>query len=152
MSATFPPIVTMGREQAERYRPGPDEVAISIRSRGERRAALAGEFRAVLLLEFNDDQWDGWQERGETMSVAQAADVVAFVEAHRFTARRIVIHCHVGISRSASLAKALAAGYRAYDVTHLNAAGAPFTIPRILNRSVYLRVRDAIAQLALVRG
>lgn len=145
MPDRFPEIVTMGRATAERYEPpGEREVCISIRSPGEPTPQLHPRFMAVLGLAFADDQTDEWRERDVVISVADADRVIAFVECHRSTARRLVVHCGVGISRSASLARALAHAYRcALLPVHFNAYGKPFTIDRILNWGVYLRVIEA---------
>jgi predicted protein tyrosine phosphatase len=53
-------------------------------------------FIAVLSLEFQDDPEPGWEERGRSITGAQADQVIKFVE-RRVAARRIVVHCLVGV-------------------------------------------------------
>lgn len=135
--------VTMGRASVERYRPGADEVCISIRSRGDTVASLRPGFRDVLWLEFDDDPFDDWQQRDRTITEDDAERVVRFVAKHA-DARRIVVHCFVGASRSVSLALALKHACVVDSATFMNSEGGAFWVPRVPNRGVYVRVTRAL--------
>ncbi|GJG88756.1 hypothetical protein tb265_39370 [Gemmatimonadetes bacterium T265] len=103
-----PQLLAMGRGTAERYQPGAREICISIRSPGESVADLSPRFMAVLHLAFADACFPYSAEVARrTISARQAEDVAAFVALYRDRARRIVVHCAVGASRSVSLALAL---------------------------------------------
>jgi predicted protein tyrosine phosphatase len=65
---------------------------------------------AVLSLEFDDHPEPGWEERRRSITEAQADQVIEFVERH-LAARRIVVHCLAGVSRSPSLAAGLMVAY-----------------------------------------
>jgi predicted protein tyrosine phosphatase len=54
----------------------------------------------------SDDPEAGWEERGRSLTEAQADQVIEFVERH-VAVRRIVVHCVAGVSRSPSLAAGL---------------------------------------------
>jgi hypothetical protein len=116
---TIPPrprfqLLTMGREEAERFIPGEDDVCISILSPGAPPAVLREGWRAVLRLEFHDFPWpdrDAAVMGAQQITEAQADQVIAFVEAHAQHAKRIVVHCEAGISRSVAIALALGSCY-----------------------------------------
>lgn len=146
MRAPFPQLVTMGRREVEEYEPGPDEVCISIRSTSpdDRPAALRLGFVDVLPLRFDDDCFEGWRDRDRVISHRDADRVIEFVERHRH-ARKLVVHCMVGASRSVSLAFALA---HCYGVQWAPAWWKKMRPPvgergRIPNPGVYERVCDA---------
>lgn len=111
--------------KARAYRPGPREVAISIRGPRERVVPLSPRFAAVLPLVFDDmgifamPSAEGGGT-AETMTAAQADAVVAFIRAH-VNAATLVIHCTAGVSRSRSLAAAVCAALQLpYGYTTLN--------------------------------
>jgi predicted protein tyrosine phosphatase len=91
-------------------------------------------FIAVLSLEFQDDPEPGWEERGRSITEAQADQVIEFVERH-VAARRIVVHCLVGVSRSPSLAAGLMVAYGRWAKPD-----------RIVNPGVYQRILGACAR------
>jgi predicted protein tyrosine phosphatase len=88
----------------------------------------------VLSLEFEDDPEPGWEERGRSITEAQADQVIEFVGRH-VAARRIVVHCLVGVSRSPSLAAGLLVGH-----------GRLAEPDRIVNPGVYQRILGACAR------
>ena len=102
----LPEVVWMSQASAEVYEPGEREVCVSIRDPAAPLPDLSPRFIAVLSLEFEDDPEPGWEERGRSITEAQADQVIEFVERH-VAARRIVVHCLVGVSRSPSLAAGL---------------------------------------------
>jgi predicted protein tyrosine phosphatase len=109
-------------------------VCISIRDPAAPLPGLSPRFIAVLSLEFQDDPEPGWEERSRSITEAQADQVIEFVERH-VAARRIVVHCLVGVSRSPSLAAGL-----------LVAHGRWAEPDRIVNPGVYQRILDACAR------
>jgi hypothetical protein len=130
----LPEVVWMSQASAEVYEPGEREVCISIRDPAAPLPGLSPRFIAVLSLEFQDDPEPGWEERGRSITEAQADQVIEFVERH-VAARRIVVHCLVGVSRSPSLAAGL-----------LVAHGRWAEPDRIVNPGVYQRILGACAR------
>jgi predicted protein tyrosine phosphatase len=130
----LPEVVWMSQASAEVYEPGEREVCISIRDPAAPLPDLSPRFIAVLSLEFADDPEPGWEERGRSITEAQADQVIEFVERH-VAARRIVVHCLVGVSRSPSLAAGL-----------LVAHGRWAEPDRIVNPGVYQRILGACAR------
>ena len=102
---SMPELVVLSREEVERYEPRKDEICISISDPFARPAILSREFRAVLRLYFTDVV-----ERGDPSDVLfaerDAAAISQFIDAH-FDARRIVLHCNMGMSRSPGVALGL---------------------------------------------
>lgn len=105
--------MTMGVREAERFIPGRDDVCISIRTPGAEPAELCGGWRAVLRMFINDLPENQPRLVPGDITPAQADEIVQFVRAYR-DAKRLVIHCDAGVSRSVSVARAL-------DATWLNA-------------------------------
>lgn len=107
---SFPELLTMGRYAIERFVAGPDDVCISIRGPGDLEPAprLSPNFAATLPLEFDDFPWTDVPvpEGGQQISDEQADAIVRFVAAHQH-ARRLVVQCVAGASRSVSIAMAL---------------------------------------------
>lgn len=99
-------ILVLSRERAEAYKPDPGEVCISISSPGGKVAALHPGWTDVLRLQFADDCWSD-NRSGYGITEAQADRAVVFFARWR-SAPRIVIHCEAGVSRSVSMADALA--------------------------------------------
>ena len=130
----LPQVIWMSEASAEAYEPGEREVCISIRDPAAPLPALSPQFLAVLSLEFDDDPEPGWEERRRSITEAQADQVIEFVE-HHLAARRIVVHCLAGVSRSPSLAAGLMVAYGRW------------TEPgRIINPGVYQRIVGACAR------
>lgn len=130
----LPDVIWMSQASAEAYEPGEREVCISIRDPAAPLPDLSPKFLALLSLEFEDDPEPGWEERGRSITEGQADQVIEFVERH-LAARRIVVHCLVGISRSPSLAAGL-----------MVAHGRWAEPARIVNPGVYQRILGACAR------
>jgi len=130
----LPEVIWMSEASAEAYEPGEREVCISIRDYAAPRPDLSPQFLAVLALEFDDDPEPGWEERGRSITETQADQVIEFVERH-LAARRIVVHCVAGVSRSPSLAAGLMVAYGRWAEPD-----------RIVNPGVYRRILGACAR------
>jgi predicted protein tyrosine phosphatase len=98
-------LVVLSRDAAERYQPTGNEICVSIADPDVPPAALSSDFAAVLRLAFSD------------VTATQVATDVLFGGEHaaailRFVAQwpdaeRLVVHCHVGASRSPGVALGL---------------------------------------------
>jgi predicted protein tyrosine phosphatase len=104
-------IRVLSASKASAYRPGGDEVAISIRGHAEKGTTLSPRFGEVLHLVFADTSpyatyAESGQDNPSTISHEQADAVGAFVLRHRARSA-LVIHCTAGVSRSRSLAAAV---------------------------------------------
>jgi predicted protein tyrosine phosphatase len=101
----IPAFVVLSREEAERYKPGEREICISIADPDAEPARLSGGFAAVLRLNFTDII-----EMGEPSDVLFSEDdaqaIREFIDAWH-DVRRIVVHCHAGVSRSPGVALGL---------------------------------------------
>jgi predicted protein tyrosine phosphatase len=101
----IPAFVVLSREEAERYKPGEREICISIADPDAEPARLSGSFAAVLRLNFTDII-----EMGEPSDVLFSEDdaqaIREFIDAWP-DVRRIVVHCHAGVSRSPGVALGL---------------------------------------------
>jgi hypothetical protein len=95
----------LSRDAAERYEPQGVEICISITDPAASPAELAPGFAAILRLAFSDIVA---KEAPEDVLFApdHAAAVVGFIEQWRH-ADRLVVHCHVGVSRSPGVALGL---------------------------------------------
>ena len=88
----------LSREAAERYEPHDVEICISIADPAAPAAQLSPRFAAVLRLAFSDIA--AIDNPGDVLFATEhAAAIVAFVE-QWWHAKRLVVHCHVGASRS----------------------------------------------------
>lgn len=134
-----PIIVTMGQGSAERYQPQSRTIAISIRSPGSPIPTLSPTLGAVLWLEFEDDPFPGWGFRNKGMTAEQGRSVAKFIRDNEGKFDTPLIHCFVGVSRSVSMACALAMeGVGTY-------VGFPTRVP---NRNVYVTTREAMKEEA----
>jgi predicted protein tyrosine phosphatase len=101
----IPAFVVLSREDAERYEPGEREICISIADPDTEPANVSTDFAAVLRLNFTDII-----EQGEPSDVLFSEDharaIREFIDAWP-DARRIVVHCHAGVSRSPGVALGL---------------------------------------------
>jgi predicted protein tyrosine phosphatase len=101
----IPAFVVLSREDAERYEPGEREICISIADPDTEPANVSTDFAAVLRLNFTDII-----EQGEPSDVLFSEDharaIREFIDAWP-DARRIVVHCHAGMSRSPGVALGL---------------------------------------------
>jgi predicted protein tyrosine phosphatase len=97
-----PEFVVLSREDAERYKPLEREICISIADPDADPAQLSSRFLAVLRLNFTDIL-----EQGEPTDVLFSEDharaITKFIDAWP-DAKRIVVHCHAGMSRSPGVA------------------------------------------------
>jgi predicted protein tyrosine phosphatase len=100
-----PEFVVLSREEAERYEPRGREICISIADPDAEPAELSSRFAAVLRLNFTDIM-----EQGEPSDVLFSEDhalaIREFFDAWP-DAKRIVVHCHAGMSRSPGVALGL---------------------------------------------
>src|SRR5882724_6713491 len=97
------------REAAERYEPQGLEVCISIADPNVPPAQLSPRFAAVLRLAFSDIM-AAEMPADVLFATEHAVAVVEFVERWRH-AERLVVHCHVGVSRSPGVALGLCDRY-----------------------------------------
>ncbi len=100
-----PELVVLSREEVERYEAHIDEICISISDPSAEPARLSPRFTAVLRLAFNDVV-----ERGDPSDILFALEhagaIADFIERCP-NARRIVVHCNMGVSRSPGVALGL---------------------------------------------
>jgi predicted protein tyrosine phosphatase len=99
----------LSREAAERYEPHGLEICISIADPEVPPARLSPRFAAVLRLNFSDIV-SVEMPTDVLFAPEHAAAVVEFVERWR-QAERLVVHCHVGASRSPGVALGLCDRY-----------------------------------------
>jgi predicted protein tyrosine phosphatase len=99
----------LSREAAERYEPGGLEICISIADPDAPPARLSPKFAAVLRLNFSDIVTVE-TPADVLFATEHAAAVVDFVDRWR-QAERLVVHCHVGASRSPGVALGLCDRY-----------------------------------------
>jgi predicted protein tyrosine phosphatase len=99
----------LSREGAERYQPQGLEICISIADPDAPPAQLSPRFAAVLRLGFSDIV-EAETPADVLFAREHAAAVVEFVERWRH-AERLVVHCHVGASRSPGVALGLCDRY-----------------------------------------
>jgi predicted protein tyrosine phosphatase len=99
----------LSREAAEHYQPQGIEVCISIADPEVPPARLSPGFAAVLRLAFSDIVAS--ETPADVLFAPEhAAAVVDFVNRWRH-AERLVVHCHVGVSRSPGVALGLCDRY-----------------------------------------
>lgn len=98
-------VCVLSREAAELYQPGELEICISISDPQAPPAQLSPNFLAVLRLEFSDIV-AAEQPADVLFAEDHAAAIVQFVEQWS-QAERLVVHCHVGASRSPGVALGL---------------------------------------------
>ncbi len=90
--------------KVRRYRPGPDEVLIAVRSPGAAAMPPLPDWHDVLEIVFDDTgQYATPRPESQMLSMNAARIILAFVARHRCR-RRLVLHCDAGVSRSRSLA------------------------------------------------
>lgn len=98
-------LLVLSRSAAEQYQPEGIEICISIRDPWAPPAQLSPAFQAVLDLNFCDITAIG-NETDVLFCEDHAAEIIRFV--NRFARLdRIVVHCHVGASRSPGVALGL---------------------------------------------
>ena len=94
-----------GRDVVEQYVPDGIEVCISISDPTAPPARLSRRFAAVLRLYFSDIV-EAVSPEDVLFTPEHAAAIVAFMDRWR-DAERLVVHCHVGMSRSPGVALGL---------------------------------------------
>jgi len=94
-----------GRDAVEQYVPDRDEVCISISDPSAPPARLSPRFRAVLRLWFSDIV-EATGPEDVLFAPEHVSAIVEFMERWR-SAERLVVHCHVGMSRSPGVALGL---------------------------------------------
>lgn len=103
--AIIPEFVVLSREDAEDYEPHAREICISISDPDAPPARVSSRFAAVLRLNFDDVT-----ERGEPSDILFAEDhareISEFLDSWP-NARRVVVHCNAGVSRSPGVALGL---------------------------------------------
>lgn len=130
-------IEVLGEYSARQYTPQDNEVCISITTRPGRAVLnvspvpLHPNFVDVLRLQFDDTAVSHLgDDQARSITRHQARDVAAFVAKHK-DKKKLVIHCFAGMSRSRSMAAAIA---EVLDI--------PFRFT-VLNPHVYRAVKDA---------
>lgn len=105
MAAVVPELIVLSRQEAENYQPRGREICISISDPDAPAARVSSRFTAVLRLNFDDVT-----ERGEESDILfaeeHAREIREFVDSWP-NARRVVVHCHAGVSRSPGVALGL---------------------------------------------
>lgn len=94
-------VVFYPRAVAEKLAPTGQEVIVSIHDRNQGPAALQSGWKDVLRLSFHDT--DVAKENYDVFNEAQAREVIDFIARHA-DVERIVVHCNMGVSRSAAVA------------------------------------------------
>ncbi len=98
----------LSEPKARRYVPGPDEVCISMHGRGAPATRLHSGWVEVLRVACDDTgPYAVPTLTGRSLSPDEAASILAFVRRH-LGRRRLVVHCVAGVSRSRSVAAAVA--------------------------------------------
>lgn len=94
------------RDKACNWIPGADDVIISISDPGTIRDLRPG-WNAILRVQFYDYPWPDWPEfERATLQTEDADRIAEFAIKHR-AAKRLVVHCDAGISRSPAVAMAI---------------------------------------------
>lgn len=101
-------MLVLSASKAARYVPGPNEVCISIHAHGTAPPSLSPGWAAVLRIECDDTgPYAPTTVGAKSLTTDQGAAIIQFVREHR-SRRRLVLHCAAGVSRSRSLACAIA--------------------------------------------
>jgi predicted protein tyrosine phosphatase len=103
--AVNPEFIVLSRENAERYEPRGKEICISISDPDAPPARVSSRFAAVLRLNF-DDVIERGEESDILFAEEHAREIRDFVASWP-SARRVVVHCNAGVSRSPGVALGL---------------------------------------------
>jgi predicted protein tyrosine phosphatase len=103
--SVVPQLVVLSREDAESYEPAEDEICISISDPDAPPARVSLRFAGVLRLHF-DDVTERGDESDILFAEEHAREIRDFVASWP-EARRVVVHCHAGVSRSPGVALGL---------------------------------------------
>ncbi|MEA2762819.1 MAG: hypothetical protein QOD47_2103 [Gemmatimonadaceae bacterium] len=101
----IPQFVVLSRQDAEQYEPREKEICISIADPDVDPADVSSDFAAVLRLNFTD-VLEAEDASDVLFSEDHVRAILEFIDAWP-DARRIVVHCHAGISRSPGVALGL---------------------------------------------
>lgn len=123
---TITRVLFVSEAKAVRMRPPESAVLVSISDPGRHPVEFRPGWLDVLRLQFHDvDEitFPGANPGLVPISEEQAGAIAEFVMRHRHAARRVVVHCRSGISRSAGVARAVAlhlgaafpTGYREFN-------------------------------------
>ncbi len=112
----------LSESKVRRYAPGPDEVCISIRARCAAPLSLHPDWVEVLRIACDDTgPYASPPLNAQALTREDAAAILTFVRRH-LGRRRLVVHCVAGVSRSRSVAAAVARVFGLpYRWTALNA-------------------------------
>jgi rhodanese-related sulfurtransferase len=102
---TGPDVIVCSAPEAARLRPSRHGVVIALRDPGSAPAPLKSGWGALLPLEVPDVDVSG--ELPPPANLEPLAEALAEFVIHHRDARRIVLHCHLGVSRSRSTAAAI---------------------------------------------
>lgn len=111
-------VIFMGRGDAEDAVANPKWTVTSIATPGRSAADLQEGWRGVLRLWFKDvesgfnPEMPIFQNKDHAFTDAQAAAIWAFMDEQAPHVEGLLVHCYAGVSRSAAVAKAVAARYR----------------------------------------
>lgn len=94
-------VVFYPRAVAEGLHPNGQEVIVSIHDREQGPAQLQDGWKDILRLSFHDT--DVPKDNYNVFGPEQAKAVMAFIEQHA-DVERVVVHCNMGVSRSAAVA------------------------------------------------
>lgn len=100
-----PEFIVLSREEAEEYKPRGNEICISISDPDAPPAGVSSAFAAVLRLNFND-LIERENESDVLFAEQHAREIRDFVASWP-NARRVVVHCNAGVSRSPGVALGL---------------------------------------------
>jgi predicted protein tyrosine phosphatase len=114
-----PEVLVCSAAEARKMRATSNGVVIAVRDLGTPAIPLKAGWKAVLSLEIPDVDVHGLGDQAWDLA-APAREVAQFVRLHA-AATRILLHCHLGVSRSRSIAAAICEHHRwpyAWTVLH----------------------------------
>jgi predicted protein tyrosine phosphatase len=99
---SVPELIVLSREDAECYEPGPNEICISISDPDSLPADVSPRFEAVVRLHF-DDITETHQDSDILFAADHARAIAQFIDKWP-DAKRVMVHCNMGVSRSPGVA------------------------------------------------
>ena len=130
-------VLFVSQKQAECMRPPAKCALISVTDTTRPEAELSQNWHAVLRVAFDDSDpitFPGLNPELLPLSATQAEAIAAFYLANAAQAKRMIVHCRAGVSRSAAIARALCI-----------AAGLPFPESHVdYNRHVFSVMQHAL--------
>lgn len=133
-------VVFYPRAEAEHFVPQYSDVIISIHDRHQPPAVLQAGWENVLLLSFHDV--DVPEHDRDLFSADQAQQVIDFIHDNA-NAKRIIVHCNMGVSRSAGIALFISEQQERQLFQQGRALYYP-EIPKQYNRLVYSVLNTAL--------